>query len=47
MDDEVGDAERERFPGQLILPVDARTGLTAEHFAALKSFADKGFPGHS
>ncbi|WP_427889434.1 HAD domain-containing protein [Kribbella sp. GL6] len=46
VDDEVGDAERERFPGQLILPVDARTGLTAEHFAALKSFADKGFPGH-
>ncbi|MEV6893552.1 hypothetical protein [Kribbella sp. NPDC051137] len=47
MDDEVGDVERERFVGQLILPVDARTGLTAGHFAALKSFAGKGFRGHS
>ncbi|GAA1587697.1 HAD domain-containing protein [Kribbella karoonensis] len=47
VDDEIGDVERERFVGQLILPVDARTGLTAGHFAALKSFAGKGFRGHS
>ncbi|HEY3560102.1 MAG TPA: HAD domain-containing protein [Kribbella sp.] len=51
VDDELGDAERERFPGQLILPVDARAGLTAADFAVLrrwgKSFAGKGFPRHS
>src|SRR5207244_197641 len=52
VDDEIGEPERDRFPGQLILPVDAREGLTGQHFAALrawagKSFADKGFPEHS
>lgn len=52
VDDEIGEPERERFPGQLILPVDAAVGLTGEHFAALRSwarkpFADKGFPRHS
>jgi hypothetical protein len=52
VDDEIGATERIRFPDQLILPVDARVGLTTEHFATLrtwagKSFADKGFPGHS
>jgi hypothetical protein len=52
VDDEVGDVERDRFPGALILPVDARTGLTDRHFGVLrewvrKPFAHKAFPGDS
>lgn len=55
VDDEVGEAERTRFPGahQLIRQVDARVGLAAADFGVLwawaagKSFASKGFPGHS
>jgi hypothetical protein len=38
VDDEIGDVERERFPGQLILPVDARSGLTARDFAVLREW---------
>ncbi|WP_329002674.1 HAD domain-containing protein [Kribbella sp. NBC_00709] len=54
VDDEVGAAERTRFPHdhQLIHPVDARTGLTAADFAVLrewagKPFAQKAFRPHS
>ncbi|NIK57106.1 HAD domain-containing protein [Kribbella shirazensis] len=52
VDDEVGDVERERFPGQLILAADARRGLTGREFAVLRewgrnSFAGKGFSGDS
>ncbi|WP_410785137.1 HAD domain-containing protein [Kribbella sp. C-35] len=52
VDDEVGDVERDRFPEALILPVDARAGLTGRHFGVLrgwvrKPFAHKAFPGDS
>lgn len=52
VDDEVGEPERARFPHALILPVDARGGLTGQHFAVLrewvrKPFAHKAFPSDS
>ncbi|MGW6280119.1 HAD domain-containing protein [Kribbella sp. NPDC055071] len=42
VDDEVGDAEVERFDGehQLVYPVDARIGLAAGDFAAIRAWAD-------